>query len=62
MSIYYVYAKGAKDKQFRPINEKGVRGSKTDAEVFLTRDEAKAFVAEHESLLKPGAKMEVRKG
>lgn len=60
--MYYVYGKQETDKQFKPINAKGVRVSKTDAEVFQTREEAKAFVDKHSEHLKPGAELSIRKG
>lgn len=60
--MYYVYGKQEGDKQFKPINAKGVRVKKSDAEVFQTREEALEFVDKHQAHLKPGAELSVRKG
>jgi len=58
--MYYVYGKRPEDKQFKPLNGKGIRVSKTDAEVFATREEAKEFIEKR--TVKNGCEVSIRKG
>lgn len=60
--MYYVYGKREGDKQFKPINARGIRVTKADAEVFQTREEALAFIEKYTPKLRDGAELSVRKG
>lgn len=58
--MYYVYGKHPEDKQFKPLNARGIRVSKADAEVFLTREEAQEFVDKNTPRLREGCKLDIR--
>ena len=63
--MYYLYGKRPDDKQFKPLNDKGIRVAKADAEVFKTREEAQTFLdnmSEKGRSIKAGCKVEIRKG
>lgn len=59
MALYAVYAKKKTDKQFKPINDKGLRVTKKDCEVFTSKEEAQSFIDAHKFL--PGVSTDIRK-
>lgn len=55
---YMVYGKRPSDSKFAPLNARGCRVSKADAELFDSKEEAQAFTEKYP--LKPGCKIDIR--
>jgi hypothetical protein len=64
--MYYIYGKGANDRQFRPMRRDGTRATSLkdkDCMVFVERKDAQTLLDRilNEGNVKHGAKFEIRK-